>query len=736
MKSNSMLKQEFYTLFRNPKKLIPVIAILFIPLMYAGMLIWAFWDPYGELEKLPIAVVNLDEGAKFHNERLTIGDDFVENLKDNDEFKWIFTNKDEAEKGLKNEKYYMLIEIPKDFSKNATTVLDEHPTQLQLKYTVNDAANFVSSQISVKAVEKIKEEVSNNLTKSYTESMFANITEMSDGLNDASNGASEIEEGVLKAESGTKELQEHLQEFAEKMIVLQNGVGKTVNGSAELGKGLNQFTAGMNQMKVGQEQLLDGAKKANVGTNELIQGMDTSLTGLTTAGDNLNSLSSKIGELAQSTTGWGQNAKSWSEQARNAANGATQVQEGLEQLNKELQPLLNSLSAEQKAELELTLASLISGNEKTASGITALASSAEQLSTGSEKIATNLSLIQNGGQQLSKGMSELIGGQKQLQDGAVQIKNGQTTLINGLDTFGQKIMEAQTGLTQLISGGQSLTSGLGELSNGTILLSNGAGDLEEGTGSLRDGLHSIADGSNELASKLADAHEETSKLTGTDDMYAMYADPIQLDSHKTADIPNYGTGITPYFLSLGLFVGSLLLTIVFPLRDPVTEPKSAFSWFLSKVAFMFIVGIIQALILDTVLLTVIGIEVQSIPNFIFFSIVISFTFMSIIQLLVTTLDNPGRFIAIILLILQLTSSAGTFPLELLPNALQHVHTYLPMTYTITGLKAVISSGDMSMMWSSVLSLFIYIPLTLGLTFLYFFFTFKKKKHEKLVPSIS
>ena len=164
--------------------------------------------------------------------------------------------------------------------------------------------------------------------------------------------------------------------------------------------------------------------------------------------------------------------------------------------------------------------------------------------------------------------------------------------------------------------------------------------------------------------------EKTGEVKGTDKTYDMFASPVKVKTEKMAEVPNYGTGFTPYFLSLGLFVGALLLSIVYPLRDTVGVPKSGFSWFISKFGVLLSVGIIQAIVADVILLFGLGV-VQSIPYFILFSIITSLAFIALIQCLVTAFGDAGRFIAIITLIMQLTTSAGTFPLELIPKFYNH-----------------------------------------------------------------
>lgn len=185
------------------------------------------------------------------------------------------------------------------------------------------------------------------------------------------------------------------------------------------------------------------------------------------------------------------------------------------------------------------------------------------------------------------------------------------------------------------------------------------------------------------------------------------------------EVSNYGTGFAPYFLSLGLFVGALLLSIVFPLKEPASIPKSGMNWFISKFSIIGVVGVLQGIVAATVLLLGLGLQVESTFYFYLFTIITSITFVALIQLLVTTLGDPGRFVAIIVLILQLTTSAGTFPLELIPSALQPFNSLLPMTYSVQGFKAVISSGDYSFMWHNAYILLSFAVVCAVGTILYF-----------------
>ncbi|WP_164779545.1 YhgE/Pip family protein, partial [Paenibacillus kobensis] len=234
-----------------------------------------------------------------------------------------------------------------------------------------------------------------------------------------------------------------------------------------------------------------------------------------------------------------------------------------------------------------------------------------------------------------------------------------------------------------------------------------SGQLADGSAALTSGVGQLADGSAELADKLGEASRESNVSGDKNQQADMFAAPVEVSEKKLTTVPNYGTGFAPYSLSLGLFVGALLSTIVLPMRGSAGRPRGGGSWFTSKALLFVLVGIIQTLIADAILLYGIGLEVQSTGLFIALSVVTSLTFMMIIQFIVTMLDQPGRFVAIIILILQLTSSSGTYPKELVPVWLQHVGDWMPMTYAVSGFKAVISSGDFGVVRSSIGTLSIY-----------------------------
>ncbi|OOR11953.1 phage infection protein [Bacillus cereus] len=924
MKWHKLLSKEFAEIIKSKKILIPIIAVLFVPILYAGMFLWAFWDPYEQLDDLPVAVVNLDKGAELDGKPIEVGKGLVDNLKDNKSFKWEFVSEKEAKEGMEGRKYYMLVRIPDDFSSNATTLLKDDPKPLNLEYIPNESLNFLSSQIGGTAIEKIKGEVSSTLTKTYAEKMFDSIKDVSKGLADGAEGANKLHDGASELHDGSSKVTDGLHTLQGKSGEMKDGVQKLADGSNKLQDGSGKVTDGLNtlnsktgEMQTGIGKLQDGSGKvtdglhvlnSNAGIGKLVDGSGKVTDGLhalnSNAGigklldgsgkvtdglhalnsktgemqkgigelrdgsekvtDGLNKLVSKSGELKTGTTdlsngmeqlvggqsqleevsqkiekgledlnrtvknsaagleemqskgpsilntvnekidGAGANVNQLNEltqstagDAKTAAQDVANLQKQIESLPKEyqeqLQPFITSAvkstatvqqkatgvasgtnklneevkqlkgeidqktsDAQNKLPNTAKLHSLTDGIEKLVSAqkgfvenfqgfgknlnaakegankfknesgqlidaINQLADGSgkvtgglDTLSAGANQMAGGVTKLADGSSQVTGGLGTLSGGVSKLADGSGKVTGGLGTLSVGTNQMIGGVNQLADGSGQVTTGLGTLNGGLNKMSTGSTQLIDGVNKLADGSGKVTDGLVKVNDGSGELAEKLGEGAEKTGEVKGTDKTYDMFASPVKVKTEKMAEVPNYGTGFTPYFLSLGLFVGALLLSIVYPLRDTVGVPKSGFSWFISKFGVLLSVGIIQAIVADVILLFWLGVEVQSIPYFILFSIVTSLAFISLIQCLVTAFGDAGRFIAIITLIIQLTTSAGTFPLELIPKYLQPFNAWLPMTYSVSGLKAVVSSGDFNFMWQNIGILMIFIVvLSLG-----------------------
>jgi putative membrane protein len=714
------LKNELLGILRNRKLLIAVIGVMTVPLLYSGTYLWAFWDPYGHLDRLPVAVVNNDQGAIYNGSKLEVGKDLVKELKKKESFQWKFVSEKEADQGLKNQNYYIKVEIPKDFSEDATTLQSDNPKKLTLIYTPNEGYNYLSSKIGDSAIEKIKEEVSSTVTKTYAESMLKGMKDAANGLAKAGDGAASLNDGTVQLDSGAKKLEENLKTLATKSVAFSEGAVSAQTGSKQLQDGLNQFGAGLGQMKDGTSQLLSGAQKSQDGATQLSNG----LAGAAAKVPDLQSGSKQVADgAAQLSTAMGQ----WSQGAAGAEKGAVGLNQGLQQVLGEVSQMAAATTDEaQKAQLETlqtTLEQLTAGSKGVADGVGKLSDTAALLSQSSEKLSA-------GAGQLNAGQDQLAGGINQLASGAKDLAGGQQQLTTGLSTLNDKIGLAMNGFSSITNGSSSLTSGLNQLAAGSEQFQSGTRQLANGSSDLESGVNKLSTGSKELQDKLQSGAKDASGVKANNNVYDMFSKPVSLKTSRLNHVPDYGTGFAPYFLSLSLFVGALVLSVIFPMLEPAGKPKSGFGWFVGKLGIILTVGLAQALLADFILLKVLGLEVKSVPFFIMLSIFTSWTFFAIIQFLVTVLENPGRFLAIIILVLQLTSSAGTYPIELSPSLLQTINHFMPMTYAVAGFRAIISTGDFSFMWRNIGFESIFFITFLASTLTFFLTKFKKKMQQQ------
>ncbi|MGM0753370.1 MAG: YhgE/Pip family protein [Bacillota bacterium] len=726
---NSFIGSEFKAIFKNKKLLIPILAVLFIPVLYSGMFLWAFWDPYEQLSDLPVAVVNSDQGAEFDGKELHIGDELVDKLKDSEQFDFHFVDKEEAYKNLEKQDYYMLVEIPEDFSENGTTLLEDHPKKLSLKYVPNESFNFLSAQIGDTAMKEIKASLSKSVSETYAETMFDKIKQMGDGYRTASDKAGEINNGAIDLSQGANKLKDNLAVLAEKNVEMNDGVAKTRAGAEKLAKGSQELSDGVGVMTDKSQQLYKGTQDVQSGINALAAGIDKSKAGLEQVDAGLASAvanTSRDSELYGGTKKLAAGLEELKGYANSAWTGAQQINSGANELEKQLTPLMGSLPDEQRAELEAAIAQIKNGASDLQTGTGALSKGAGDLKNGADGLTAGIEKLNNGQMELHAGVGKLVDGSAQLDEGSNQLQAGQGEVVKNFGLLNDKLGEVYQGTVSVASGASELSSGLNKVYNGSTQLTDGSKKLADGSTELAEGSTKLSDGTTEYETKLKDASKEANSVKADDDTYDMMAGPVDVKNEKINHVPNYGTGFAPYFLSLGLFVGALLISIVYPLREPANRPSSGMSWFLGKFTVLTVVGIIQSLVAAGILLLGLGLEVESVPLFLLSTIITSLTFLALIQMLVTILGDPGRFVAIIILILQLTTSAGTFPLELIPSALQPISALLPMTYSVSAFKAVISSGDFAFMWQNIFILLGYFSVFIALTVVFFIGLFKKQ----------
>lgn len=268
-----MIKQELTHLFKNKLLLVVMVVIMLIPAIYAGLFLNSMWDPYGEIGKLPVAVVNNDAAIEYNGKILAVGDNLESSLKTNNAMNFIITDEENADKGLKNGDYYMVITIPEDFSKNAASMMNPNPEKMQLQYATNPGYNYISSKLSESAIKEIKANIISEVTTTYTNAVFASIAELGDGLVQASDGTEKLLAGMSSLDDGAALI-------TDKLNVVADSSQTLYQGSRKLGNGVESYVEGVVQLDNGINSLSDGVDKAAAGTHQLQAGSKALLAGI------------------------------------------------------------------------------------------------------------------------------------------------------------------------------------------------------------------------------------------------------------------------------------------------------------------------------------------------------------------------------------------------------------------------------------------------------------------------
>ena len=1005
-----MIKGEWKHLLKNKILIVVLIAVIAIPFIYAGLFLKSMWDPYGNLDSLPVAVVNEDCPADYEGNTLSIGNDLTDALKENDSLDFHFMGSKEAQEGLKDGTLYMVITIPEDFSRNAATLLDEEPRKMELKYATNPGTNYIASKMSETALTQIRDEIASQVTETYTGIVFDRIAQAGRGLSEAADGSRELSDGINAASEGSLTITENLKKLADSTLTFSDGadtlteglkeytdgVGMINEGAARLRQGTDSLTAelpgmtgGINSLNIGLKTYTGGVSALNANSSQLLTGVQGLDTGSENLIQGLDALESGADRYINSVNTFTQSAVMYAQYTEQLARGAGQL-EGLEHLDQvhtvisrlnasvsEEDPSLRSRASELSGELgalyrrmqELsenvssvgsasqlleqssesmrsasdilsdtaeqvesakdsvfaaadsipslaascaedgnakistaneqlrssrntmtssaaslesvcdvlsendsvskdTLASLrqvidsleasagniqqISGVETndyitrgkqisetafsgldsldetlgtvfrqldtTAAGLASnadsipdlsedifldltestgtLYGSARSLSADTANVADTLTGLEAqtaqfpaaaaGIRELNAGFDALLASNSSLLSGAdslqtagtdvaggiSSIRSGGMTLSDGITVLGKGILSYTDGVSSLSANSDSLTDGAARLADGSGTLAAGAGQLSEGADTLSGGLAALADnnnslnsgaalladgagqirdgafrlyngsqelddgitqlkdGSGVLADALADGAQDASGTDAGDENIRMFASPVTAEETKITSVENNGHAMAPYMMSVGLWVGCLAFCLIYPLTEYSGKLKSGLAWWAGKASVLYPVAVLQGIVLIWLLHTADGFTPAEMTETVLFACLTAVAFTSIMYFFNITLGKIGSFLMLIFMVVQLSGSAGTYPVEISPEFVADIHAYLPFTYTVNAFRSTISGGGS--IHDSVILLVILTVVFTGLTILQFHRMAHRRKNRQFL----
>lgn len=772
------IKAEFKNILHNRLLLISTTVICIIPFLYSIFFLKSVWDPYGSTENLPVAVVNKDVPVEYRGQTMDIGHRMVKELKKNKQLKWEIVSPEKAHYGLTHRKYYTVVTIPKDFSKNATTVLDKHPKQMQLKYETNGSLNYIGQVISQLGMTKLNESIRAQVTRAYATAMFKALHTVGKGMSTASNGAKQLSTGMVTLQSGVNQyvagvsqvnngvqtlrvsvapLAAGAQQLASGSQTLANGIRQYTGGVGQLAAGLSKLNAnsgalnsgasqlqsGLSQLSIGTKTLSNGANELNGKVNSMIpelQNQMNSMSGdisnkgaalnnalrpLASTQSQMTELSAKLGQISDGI-GQIQSAVS-SNSSSTKLNSAVGVLNSIDKskLSEADQQKLAGVTQQlQSASSNSDQATLVSQLTKLKAGVnnlrTAVDQSATQAGNSTKQVQEAALALQNSLTNMQSQTSTAIGGMSsqltlatsELAKGADKVNSGANTAAAGAGTLTSGIGQYTAGVAQAGAGAGQLTANSGQLNSGAGQLAGALGQLNGQVPALTAGVNQLAAGTQQLvdnspalvqgiiklnvgASKLSTALGKGAKtingIKTSNRTAKMIAEPSVEKHSNYSYVPNYGHALAPYVLSVALYVGMLVFNFVYPIRRVADPDASATAWWFSKVVVGAVAAIAMAVV-ECGIMMMCGLTIDHVPSFFTTTILFGLASMAVVMFLSMTFDNPGRFVAMVLLMLQLGGSGGTFPMEVTMKFYNVIHWYLPMTYSILGLRDSISGG--------------------------------------------
>ncbi|HEP1867341.1 TPA: YhgE/Pip domain-containing protein [Streptococcus pyogenes] len=722
--------EELKTLIKNPKLMITMIGVALVPALYNLSFLGSMWDPYGRVNDLPIAVVNHDKPAKRADKSLTIGNDMVDKMSKSKDLEYHFVSAKQAQEGLKKGDYYMVITLPEDLSQRATTLLNPEPQKLTIRYQTSKGHGMVAAKMGETAMTKLKESVSQNITKIYTSAVFRSMTDLQSGLKEASAGSQALASGAKTAQAGSQTLSTNLAALTGASQQFQQGTGRLISGLTTYTDGVNQVKNGLGTLSTdipnylnGVSRLSQGASQLNQGLSQLTQattlsdekakGIQSLIVGLPVLNQGIQQLNTELSTLQPPNL----NADELGNSLGAIAQAAKQViAEETAAQNEELSALqatsvYQSLTAEQQGELAAALSQ--SDKSQTVSAAQTILSSVQTLSTSLQSLSQEdqskqleqlkeaVAQIANQSNQalpgassalteLSTGLAKVNGSLNQ------QVLPGSNQLTTGLAQLNRYNTAIGSGVIKLSEGTNALSSKSGELLDGSHQLSEGATKLADSSSQLSQGGHQLTSGLTELSTglstlngSLAKASQQLSLVSVTDKNAKAVAKPLVLNEKDKDGVKTNGIGMAPYMIAVSLMVVALSTNVIFANSLSGRPVKDKWDWAKQKFVINGFISTMGSIVLYLAI-QLLGFEARYGMETLGFIMLSGWTFMALVTALVGWDDRYGSFASLVMLLLQVGSSGGSYPIELSGAFFQKLHPFLPMTYVVSGLRQTIS----------------------------------------------
>lgn len=689
-----IFRRDVNRLSHNMVAMIVTIGVCLIPSLYAWFNIAANYDPYANTGNIKIAVANADKGTE--NEligELNVGEEIVQNLKKNDSLGWKFTDEKKAVQGVKSGKYYAAIVIPEDFSSSFVSILSGDMKQPQFEYYLNEKKNAIAPKVTGTGASTIQEQVNEEFIAAAAGSVSKILGQTAEQMGTQ---VDTVQESLI-AKMQTAE--ENLEEY---QVVLEN-LNKTIDGSDDLINGTQETLDAL------KSAVASGAKSMNNGTDILasvrnsVGALSGGLSdGLTQGADALSGISSAVGTDLGKLNEKVQNVN------EKIGNTITSMQDLISK-NEEILTVLRELDNQ------------VPGNP--------LSEIIEKLETENQRHKEILKNLQTGNNSIGNAVNTSVQGLNQI---ASVIQDGQKNLQTSRASFEKNVLPSlNQSLDSFAQLSGKVSGALAGVEPSAEQLKNVTGDLKQTLSDTKTAMESTKEALDDVQKKLNTAITDLGALQSSDiylslkeltkkdieEVAEFMHSPVQLETKSFYRVENYGSAMAPFYTNLAIWVGGIVLIAIFKMEVDKDEKIKSFTvtqGYFGRWLLYITTGLIQALIICLGDIYLLKIQCKNPAAFIFAGLFASFVYVNLIYALSITFKHIGKALSVILVILQIPGSAGTYPIEMTPAFFQFVHPLLPFTYGINAMREAIAGIYGMHYWKNILCLAVFLPIALGI----------------------
>jgi YhgE/Pip-like protein len=733
--------RDIKNIFTNWAASIVVIALMIIPSLYSLTNIEGSWDPYNNTKGIQVAVINEDKGAVYKDQDINLGKELVDKLKDNDKLGWVFVDKQTAQEGLINEKYYATIEIPEDFSEDVITITKKDVIKPKLIYTVNEKKNIIASKITDAGVNAVKTELDQNIVKNISGIMFRLCDEIGVDIQNNRPQLRNIMDSIYKLDDNMPELGQMLDEAIDGTISASDLINKTnqlIPTAADTIDETSEFLNNIqNTLDENQKDLQKESPKIKEDLIETENALDTTSIELKNIDEKIlpevekKTLLQAL-DTAKATRTSVDDAKTKLKDIKKAIDEMSEIEVPEFSIPSELQDsttinkIQESLDNQEEA-LKNAQAALKEESNTISKVIDRLNTIDDNLDKLIDRINGDLDKLNNGDNPIDT---------QNLTDTIKILDDTNTLASNIVDNYDSEIVptinKGFDSMREILNDGLNLSAQgkntLPDIQEMLNTFKNTAGLSNDELKKLKEKFPDIEDNVHELAERLKkiDNKDDINELLDmiTNDWNAQsdfLSSPVEIQDNRLFPWPNYGSTVTPFYTVLCLWIGGYILSVLIETEAQQLEEEKElknYEKYFGRLSLFIFIGIGQALVASLGALLLLHSYAVHPIMFVLYCIFISIVFNCIIYTAVSLLGYGGIVIGVVLLVIQVAGTSGNFPIEVDPIGFRELFPFLPFTYAISGVRQIMAGIVYSILFkdSAILGLFMIGSIILGVLF--------------------